>query len=168
MLEPSASTGQKYASVTEEQSNLLLTVSFILGGRKELELDGKSADEIVPRCHERTHENHLMFLLVTKEMGFFTCIPHSEPAARCHGNRKAVERVNCLSPVFRFSYNSICSLEKKKTAKNYLRVCACVCVHAFRVYLRFPHRRVNASIISRFSSKREREKADMVMDEEHA
>lgn len=58
--------------------------------------------------------------------------------------------------------------KKKSTAKNYLCVCACVCVHAFRVYLRFPHRRVNASIISRFSSKREREKADMVMDEEHA
>lgn len=67
LLQSPALTGQKYASVTGEQTNPLLTVGFSVGGREERELD-----EIAPRSHEHTHihVNHLMFLLVTKEMGF--------------------------------------------------------------------------------------------------
>lgn len=77
----------------------------------EIELGGECADEIAPCSHINTHQpihfphacvKHLMFLLFStghEGNGFFTHIPFSQPAARCHGNRKPVERVNCLSPV---------------------------------------------------------------------
>lgn len=64
--------------------------------------------------HTHTRINHFMLLVVStghRENGFYTHIPLSQPAAHCHGNRKPVERVNCLSPMWRFSYDDICTFK---------------------------------------------------------
>lgn len=97
--------------------------------------------------HTHTHINHFMVLVVSTGHwgnGFYTHIPLSQPAAHCHGNRKPIERVNCLSPMWRFSYDEICTFKIVRCSKLqeftpslnvYIYVCAlasfCFCSHLY-------------------------------------